>query len=100
MSALVVTFPVPMNYTLLGRMLQVMGDQGHIDGTINIERGETQWRLTPKSPWKLGDYRLVVDTAIEDLAGNHVGEPFDVDTFDHVTAQIVTSSVTLPFKIR
>lgn len=47
-----------------------------------------------------GRYDLVLDTAIEDLAGNRIGQPFDIDVFEHVTQHIETKTVSLPFDIR
>jgi len=40
-----------------------------------------------------------VDTAIEDLAGNRIGQPFDIDVFDRVTQHIETRTISLPFSI-
>jgi hypothetical protein len=88
-----------MNYPLLQRMLQVSSGHGSVAGTVSVARQETQWRFTPREPWKPGDYQLVVDTGIEDLAGNHVGQPFDIDVFEHVTEHITTNSVSLPFSV-
>ena len=99
-DALIVDFPEPMNFVLLQRMLQVVGSQGRVDGTVNVDHQETRWQFTPRIAWKAGDYNLVVDTGIEDLAGNHIGQPFDVDTFDHVTEKITSTSVSLPLAIR
>ena len=98
-DALVVDFQTSMNYPLLQRMLQVSGAHGGVTGTVSIDRQESQWRFTPRDPWKPGDYQLVVNTAIEDLAGNHVGQPFDIDVFEHVTEHITTKSVSLPFSV-
>ena len=99
-AALVVSFPTPMNYPLLQRMLQVAGPQGNVSGSMTAAQNETEWRFIPQAPWKAGDYRLVVDTGIEDLAGNHIGQPFDIDTFDKVTQQISTKTVSLPFRVQ
>jgi hypothetical protein len=96
----VVSFPTPMNYPLLQRMIQVSGPQGNINGTVSVARQETEWRFAPRDAWKAGDYRLVVNTGIEDLAGNHIGQPFDIDTFDRVTEKIVTETTSLPLRIR
>ena len=96
---LVVTFPTAMNYTLLQRMLQVSGAQGIIAGTITVAREETEWRFTPTAPWKAANYRLIVNSGIEDLAGNHIGQPFDIDIFEHVTEHITTDTVSVPFRI-
>ena len=100
LDPLVVDFPTAMNYPLLQRMLQVSGAQGTLTGTVSIDRQETQWRFAPHDLWNKGDYQLVVDTAIEDLAGNHVGQPFDIDTFEHITEHITTKTISLPFAIR
>lgn len=99
-NALVVDFPTPMNYALLQRMLQVSGSPGRITGTVSTARQETEWRFTPQQAWKAGNYQLIVDTGIEDLAGNHVGQAFDIDVFEHVTERITTKTISLPFSIR
>lgn len=96
---LAVDFPKPMNFPLLQRMLQVSSRRGTMIGKISVARNETQWRLTPKEPWKAGDYQLLVDTGIEDLAGNHIGQAFDVDVFDHATEHITTETVSVPFTV-
>ena len=99
-GALTVAFPEPMDYALLQRMLQVSGAGGGVAGTVTVDRQETRWQFAPRDPWKAGEYRLVVDTAIEDLAGNHVGQAFDIDTFERVTERITTKTMSLPFDVR
>lgn len=92
---LVVSFGESLNHALLERMLRV-----NVVGKVTIVPGETQWRFTPDAPWRTGAYSLAVNTAIEDLAGNRPGLPFDVDMFRNVTEQINTTTVMLPFTIR
>jgi len=99
-DALVVDFPNPLNYPLLQRMLLVSGPQGNVMGMVAVASGETEWRFTPAGRWAAGNYRLIVNTGIEDLAGNHVGQPFDIDTFDRVTEHITSETVALPFRVR
>ena len=99
-DAVAVVFPTPMNYPLLQRMIQVAGPQGNVMGAVTIAQKEMQWRFTPRDPWKPGDYRLVVSTDLEDVAGNKIREPFDIDTFDKVTQQITTSTLSLPLHIQ
>jgi hypothetical protein len=89
-----------MNYTLLQRMLKVAGPRGDVAGTLEVAREESEWRFTPGNPWLAGAYQLIVDTSLEDLAGNKIGQPFDIDVFDRVTERITSSSTTLPFEIR
>ena len=99
-APLVVDFGRAMNITLLQRMLKVAGSRGDVAGTIDVDRNETKWRFTPRQPWSTGNYRLVIDMALEDLAGNKIGQPFDIDVFDKVTERISSSSTSIPFEIR
>jgi len=99
-DALTVDFPDPMNYSLLLRMIQVARGKAVVRGRIGLGRHETQWRFVPDLPWQTGDYQLVIDTGIEDLAGNHIGELFDFDIFDKVSKSIGRKSVTVAFGIR
>ena len=98
-TALIVDFPTAMNYTLLQRMIQVAGSHGTVPGSIDVQRQETQWRFTPHNPWEAGDYKLIIDTGIEDLAGNHIGQLFDIDVFEHVSEHITSATVSIPFTI-
>ena len=99
-NALAVDFPAPMNYSLLLKMIQVARGQAIAAGAVALDRHETEWRFTPDTPWKAGDYRLAIDTRLEDLAGNHIGEAFDIDIFEKVSKSIERKSVTIPFAIR
>jgi hypothetical protein len=89
-----------MNYVLLGRMLHVAKGSATVDGQVSIDRQETRWLFTPRQPWIAGDYRLVVDTALEDLAGNSIALAFDIDVFDKVDQHIVAASMDVPFSVR
>lgn len=97
---LVVSFGRSMNYTLLQRMLRVAGARGDVNGIIAVTREESEWRFTPQQPWAAGGHRLIVDNSLEDLAGNKIGQPFDIDVFDKVTERITTTSSAIPFEIR
>jgi hypothetical protein len=99
-EALVIDFPAPMNYPLLQSMLQVVGPRGPIAGDVSVTRQEAQWRFVPKAAWSADGYRVVVNTGLEDLAGNHIGQLFDIDTFEKVTERIATDTVSLPFGVR
>ena len=39
------------------------------------------WQFTPAEPWEVGKYDVAADTALEDVAGNQIGRPFEVDVF-------------------
>jgi hypothetical protein len=93
---LVIYFPKPMDYALLQHEIEVAG----VTGTVAVARDETEWRFTPESPWRAGDYTIVIRTTLEDLAGNHINRAFDVDTFDPITRTVDTGTVTLDLRIR
>jgi hypothetical protein len=99
-AAVTIRFPTPMNYPLLERMIRVSGPQGILNGTVEIAREETEWRFAPQQPWASGNYDLVIDTGLEDGAGNHIGQPFDVDVFNKVTEHIETKTVSRRFSVR
>jgi hypothetical protein len=99
-APLVIAFGRPMNYTLLQRMLKVDDARGRVSGITEVGRQEREWRFIPVQPWTAGGYRLVVDNGLEDLAGNKIGQPFDIDVFEKVTERITTTTTSLPFDIR
>ena len=93
-------FPEPLDHGLLMRLLEVMNPQGNfVEGSIQVDRNETRWRFTPHEPWRVGDYSLSVDTTLEDLAGNRVNRPFEVDVFERVEERITTTTASLPFQV-
>lgn len=97
---LVVTFPGPLDHGLLVRAVGVRTRAGDgVDGEVEIGVGETTWRFVPDAPWPAGDYDLVVLSILEDLAGNRVGRPFEVDRFDAIDEQPAPDETRLPFTI-
>jgi len=93
-------FPEPLDHGLLMRLLEVMDPQGNfVEGSIQVDRNETRWRFTPHEPWRVGDYSLSVDTTLEDLAGNRINRPFEVDVFERVEERITTTTASLPFQV-
>jgi hypothetical protein len=75
LEPLTIEFPKPMDYALLQRMIQVPG----VAGTVTVDSNETRWLFTPAAAWKAGNYQLTADNTLEDIAGNHLNRPFDVD---------------------
>ena len=93
---LVIDFPAPLDYALLQRLVRVQD----VPGTITVGAKEMQWRLVPDSAWVGGSYDVHVDTALEDVAGNRVGRPFDVDTFDPITPKLTRKNESISFRVR
>jgi hypothetical protein len=62
-DAIVVEFRNPLDRALLERELEVIDSSGSpVVGSIQVDRDEMRWRLTPRVAQKLGTYRLQVGT--------------------------------------
>jgi len=99
-AALAVTFSEPMNYVLLKRMIEVVRGDRVVASSVIIDQNEARWLFTPRDPWKPGDYRLVIDSALEDLAGNSIAHAFDIDVFEQVTEHLTATKISLPFSVK
>ena len=97
---LIVDFPDPMDYVGLQKSLSVASSSGPVDGSVTISRQETRWSFAPRQPWRAGDYRLLVNSALEDLAANKIGQLFDMDVFDKVDESVDSKSYPLPFHVQ
>lgn len=99
-ASLVVDIPEPMDAALLQRLLWVLDAKGErVDGEIRLENEETRWVFTPAAEWTAGKYQLVVGTILEDLAGNRIDRPFDVDSFERVEMRLTTKTKSIPFTV-
>jgi hypothetical protein len=98
---LTVRFPGPLDHALLERMLGVANAQGvKVAGAVAVIDHETGWQFTPVEPWEAGGYRIVIDTRLEDSAGNSLRRPFEVDIFHRIEREVKVETVQLPFRIR
>jgi hypothetical protein len=94
---LIVEFPKPMDYALLQRLLEVKG----VEGAITVDQNEMRWLFTPAQPWKPGNFELTAHTTLEDISGNRLDRPFDVDTLTwRSTAPRSGETVPVPFTVR
>ena len=48
-------------------------------GSISTSHHQSHWHFTPNEPWQAGRYRLAIGSVLEDLAGNNLERPFEVD---------------------
>ena len=91
-----IDFSDPMDHALALRMIQIE----NVPGSAKITNHEKTWTLTPAEPWKAGPHRLLVQTTIEDLAGNNIGKPFEVDLFSDVQKRITRETVSREFTVK
>ena len=98
-DSLAVRFPVPLDYGLLQSALRVTTSTGRpLAGEIRVEQGETRWTFTPRAPWRAGEYQLVAAATLEDVAGNRIGRPFEVDAAEARGSERARGAV-VPFRI-
>ena len=70
-----------------------------VDGTGLAGDGRDKLAIHTREPLAAGAYRLVVGTELEDLAGNSVAQPFEVDAAGPITKRVTSKTVALPFEI-
>ena len=80
MLPLEIRFPAPLDHALLVRCLRVVDAAlASVAGDLRIPPGEQAWLFTPRLPWSAAEYHLLSEAVLEDLAGNSLARPFEVD---------------------
>jgi len=100
-DSLSIVFPKPMDHAIAQRVIRVTADSGElVNGTTMLDDHERRWNFSPAGPWRRGAYRLVIETTLEDLAGNSIGKPFDVDLFEPIQRRQQTPTIKMSFEAR
>ncbi len=99
-SPFVLTSRKPLDHALMESMLWITDAKGKkVPGKGEVTQQETCWRFTPAMPWKGGRDYFVADTRLEDLAGNSIARPFEVDMFRPVTNEVQGEIVRISFDV-
>lgn len=64
-------------HRLEGALRVVTGDGHNVAGTVQIGTDERVWRFTPDQAWTGHEVRVVVDSRLEDVAGNNFRDLLD-----------------------
>ncbi|MDG3002386.1 hypothetical protein [Paludisphaera mucosa] len=100
-APLVVESPEPLDQALFNRLLVVQGPDGRdLPGRAAVTDEERRWSFTPERPWRVGAHQLAIDAALEDLAGNNLRRPFELDVFEPVGRRIEARVIHRPFEVR
>ena len=79
-SPVTVRFPAPLDHALLLRCIRVFGADGQpVAGDITVAEREQSWSFIPARPWDAESHTLAADSILEDLAGNSLARPFELD---------------------
>lgn len=89
-----VAFDEPLDPAMLVSALKVMPE---IEGTVTVAPDARSWSFTPAMKWVQGTCMLEIDPLLEDLAGNNLLGPFEVDREVPVKASKATA---VGFEIR
>jgi hypothetical protein len=69
-----------LDYILLQNAVQVADSKGKpIEGSIQLFDEERKWLFIPLKPWLTGEYKLQIESRLEDPAGNNLNRLFDRD---------------------
>jgi hypothetical protein len=97
-DSLIVIFPRSLDRGLIDRSIGVETDRGsRVEGAVAVARGERRWAFAPANPWAGSRHRIVVLSILEDVAGNQVNHPFEVDLFEKVDSVPAPSRYSVPF---
>jgi hypothetical protein len=100
-APLILRLAKPLDRALLGSLVWVTDGLGNrVPGAVTVGGGERVLTFAPARPWARGEYKLVVDTRLEDVCGNRVGRSFEVDVFHPVQRKIETRTVERPFAVK
>jgi hypothetical protein len=85
LAPLVIDLQEPLDHAIVTRGIQVLDSRKHlIEGKVVLSKFERVWSFTPTKAWPSGEYFLKINDRIEDLVGNSIAKPFEVDRFDQV----------------
>lgn len=97
----IVAFPESLDFGLLERVLSITGAKGEtIAGKVEIADLERRWAFTPEQAWPAGAYYLIAQAILEDLAGNNLARPFEVDLLKPIDREVKADTIKLQFEIK
>jgi hypothetical protein len=101
LEPLEIRFPEPLDRALIESALTLLDPAGReVDGRLEILDDETLWRFTPGTLWSAGDHSLQIDNELEDLAGNSIRRPFEIDVQRDTPVKAEARFLRLPIPIR
>jgi len=100
-NALLVEFSESLDEALLQRVVTIIDGQGDaVTGSIRVGQEERVWVFEPNEAWRRGSYRVKAHSILEDLAGNSIGRPFEVEMSEGERHPQPKRFVYLDFTIR
>lgn len=82
------------------RIMVLNPDKKKVIGDLTLINNESIWVLKPDTPWTIGEYEIVIDSSIEDVAGNNLNRLFDSEIEDKTTQNTNKAFYYLTFSIK
>jgi hypothetical protein len=79
-DSFIIEIPEPLDHFLLMESLHVTDKSGNqVKGNFSTDNNDMRCHFIPNEAWMAGNYQLVVESRLEDLAGNNLNRSFDRD---------------------
>ncbi len=90
----------PLDEALLQTMIWIEDHEGQrISGQVKIQNNGKNWTFTPDQNWQLTSYYLVINSKLEDLAGNSLRRLFDQEVLSSSKNVTRPTLLYIPFSI-
>ncbi|WP_281540276.1 hypothetical protein [Maribacter aestuarii] len=95
-----VDFGEPLDAFLAKETIGIYDPTGTvIKGEFNLEKNGSNLVFTPIEKWLSGTYELVIQSRLEDLAGNNLNRLFDTDLNKEVKPEEMSDTRSIPFSV-
>jgi hypothetical protein len=85
---------------ILEDSLKVIGPNGsEVKGKAELDVTKNAWVFRPADGWVAGRYSIRIDPVLEDVCGNRIGMPFEVDLSKPRPKETKAVPVELPFTV-
>lgn len=89
-----------LDYSLLNNTLHIVDEKGKsVLGRWQIVNEEKEASFKPDEPWMNGSFQLQVESRLEDLAGNNLNRPFDMDVKANAKLLPERKVISIPFRV-
>lgn len=79
---MVIRFGESLEHALASRGIQLQFAGRTLEGQFSLNEDESEIQFLPASDWQPGEYELQVDSYVEDLAGNSLRKPFEIEMIE------------------